>query len=205
MAIVIGVQIGQGREPTAIAVADVERRAVGEHIESHFAVRFLDRLPPRTTYPAVVERLVEIVAGVTTRSGRRPTLNVDATAADPVLELLHGKRLEPVACHFNHGGRRNRIDLREVSIGKGFLVVRLKVLLQTGRLHLATPKSRPPFARSCSPTICASTTTPTTASAPSRWALETTSSPPPGPGGPGGRSGSDLVDRPVTVLVTGHL
>lgn len=133
----VGVQIGQGREPTAIAVAEVERRTAGENVASHFQIHFLDRMPPGTTYPAIVARLVEIVAGVTTRTGSRPTLNVDATAADPVLELLREKQLEPVACHFNHGGRRNRIDLREVVIGKGFLVVRLKVLFQTGRLHLA--------------------------------------------------------------------
>jgi hypothetical protein len=133
----IGVQIGQGREPTAIAVSEVERRTAGDNVASHFQIRFLDRMPPGTSYPSVVERLVEIVTGVTARTGRRPTVNVDATAADPVLDLLREKRLEPVACHFNHGGRRNRIDYREVVIGKGFLVVRLKVLLQTGRLHLA--------------------------------------------------------------------
>jgi hypothetical protein len=133
----IGVQIGQGREPTAIAVAEVERRTAGDNVASHFQIRFLDRMPPGTSYPSVVERLVEIVTGVTTRTGSRPTLNVDATAADPVLDLLREKRLEPVACHFNHGGRRNQIGFREVVIGKGFLVVRLKVLFQTGRLHLA--------------------------------------------------------------------
>lgn len=133
----IGVQIGQGREPTAIAVAEVERRTAGDNVASHFQVRFLDRMPPGTSYPAVVERLVEIVAGVTTRTGRRPTLNVDATAAELVLALLRESRLDLVACHFNHGGRRNEISSREISIGKGFLVVRLKVLFQTGRLHLA--------------------------------------------------------------------
>lgn len=138
MASVVGVQIGQGRDPTAIAVAEVESRSAGEGDEDHFHLRFLNRLPARTAYPAVVERLVEIVAGVITKTGSRPTLNVDATAADPVLELLDKKRLEPVACHFNHGGRRNRIDHRHVSIGKGFLVVRLQVLLQACRLHLPT-------------------------------------------------------------------
>jgi len=136
----IGIRIGQGRDATAIAVTEVERRAAGENVETHFQVRFLDRMPPGTTYPSVVERLAKIVAGVATRTRSTPTLNVDATPAEPVLALLREKRLDPIACHFNHGGRRNQVGFREVSIGKGFLVVRLKVLFQTGRLHL--PRTR---------------------------------------------------------------
>jgi hypothetical protein len=142
MVSVIGVQIGQGRETTAIAVAEAERRAVGDKAENHFLVRHLGRLPSGTPYPAIVQRLTAVAAGVRAKAGARPRLCVDATGVMPVLDLLSEEGLEPVACHFNHGGRRNEVAWREISIGKGFLVTRMKVLLQACRLHLPrTPEA----------------------------------------------------------------
>ncbi len=91
MGVVIGVDIGQRVDPTAIAVAEYEDRAPAptparivvtggrmvEHPavypkeEYHFLIRHLERLPLGTPYPRVAERLAEVVDGVRGRAGRR--------------------------------------------------------------------------------------------------------------------------------------
>lgn len=136
MVSVIGVRIGQAHEPTAIAVAEVNRRPAGKRLANHFLVRYLSRLPPGATYPDLVQRLTTIVAGAKAKADATPVLCVDATGVLPVLDLFTEQGLYPIAFHFNHGGRRLEVDRYEIAIGKGFLVIRMKVLFQTGRLHL---------------------------------------------------------------------
>jgi hypothetical protein len=155
--VVIGVDVGQRADPTAIAV--VERQERGE--DDHHVVRFLERLPLGTPYPTVAERLEAVVDGVKGKAERRQvetarwtaggqavtlyeerdiiphvTLYVDATGVgQPVVDLLAVAGVRPIACYFTHGDRRVRTG-HEVSIGKAWLVSRLQALLQTGRLHL---------------------------------------------------------------------
>lgn len=144
---VIGIDIGQKREPTAIAVAEIDYRPPAdparhrEPDESHYVVRHLERLDLGTRYPEVAGRLGEICQGVAGRGRREPVVFADATGlGDPVIEVLRARA--PLAhriwsVHFNHGDRRlEDRDQRIVTLGKAYLVSRLQTLLQGGRLHL---------------------------------------------------------------------
>lgn len=138
MAPLIGIDIGQKRDPTAIAVVETEKREDGYH----FLVRHLERLPLGTPYPAVAERVAEIAASVRRRSRRTPHVFVDATGVgQPVVDLMRkAGTSEVIPTYFTHGDRR--IERRsppgrlEVSLGKAYLVCRLQTLLQCHRLHL---------------------------------------------------------------------
>jgi hypothetical protein len=68
-AVTVGVDIGQRRDPTAIAVVEQERRGS----ETHHIVRHLERLPLGSPYPAVAERIAAVVGACTLRRrGRLP-------------------------------------------------------------------------------------------------------------------------------------
>jgi len=145
---VIGIDIGQKRDPTALAVVEGEYRSgPAASLESHFAVRFLERLPLGTPYPEVAHRLAEICQRVTRRSHHRPRVFVDATGVgQPIVDLLrdstrHTARIWAVT--FTHGDRRttDRKE-RKVTLGKALLVCRLQSLLEGRRLHLpSTPEA----------------------------------------------------------------
>lgn len=132
MDVVIGVDIGQRTDPTAVAVIETANRDG----RSHYVARHLERLPLGTPYPAVVARLQRIVEHVTEQTGVAPRLCVDATGVGtPVVDLLRGAGLFVTPVYFTHGDRRT-IEGGEVRLGKAWLVSRLQVLLQDGRLHL---------------------------------------------------------------------
>jgi hypothetical protein len=132
--VLVGVDVGQRVDPTAIAVAEIERRGR----DDHYLIRHLERLPLGTSYPAVADRVAAVVAGIAARTGRRPSVYVDATGVGkPLVDALttKGMRGAVYGCYFNHGDRRT-VEGREVKIGKGWLVGQLQVLLQSGRIHL---------------------------------------------------------------------
>ena len=159
----IGIDIGQKRDPTAIAVVEREQRqaAEGSKAEEHFLTRHLERLELGTPYPLVAERLKEIIQNVRAlwekgqAQGSSPALlsgvpakvaldvYLDATGVgQPVVDLLTAAGERVIPCYFTHGDRRTR-ERGQVSVGKASLVSRLQLLLQTGRLHLtATAEAR---------------------------------------------------------------
>lgn len=146
MAITIGVDIGQKRDPTAVCVAEGDWRAVDGRTESHFLVRHLERLPLGTPYPQVADRIARITDQVRARTGKSPTVFVDGTGVgQPVVDLLR-ERVHSgavVAVWFTYGDQRTESwegDFLRVSLGKSHMVSRLQVLLGTGRLHL--PRTR---------------------------------------------------------------
>ena len=69
-AVTVGCDIGQKRDPTAIAVVEVEFRVHVDHVglrhrwEDHQLVRHLERLPLGTPYPAVADRVAKVVRDV---------------------------------------------------------------------------------------------------------------------------------------------
>lgn len=153
--VIIGADVGQRVDPTAICVADLEQRKTTETVPAgslygatlletrtrsvdHYVVRWLDRLPLGTAYPDVAERLRDICAAVHRRTGDTPTLYVDATGVGQgLVDMLKKAGIEARirGCYFNHGDRRTQ-EGGEVRIGKAWLVGQLQVLLQSGRLHL---------------------------------------------------------------------
>lgn len=139
----IGVDIGQKHDPTAIAVVEAERRKREEGGSAwHYLVRHLERLPLGTSYPEVGRRVAAVVTEVVAKTGSEPILYVDATGVGtPVVDALRGPgvRAKLVAVYFTHGDRRLE-DGSQISLGKGWLVSRLQVLLQSELVHL--PRTR---------------------------------------------------------------
>ena len=149
-AVMIGIDVGQQVDPTAIAVCEVEPRNGPRGWEDHYLGRHLERLPLGTPYPAVADRLAAIIGNVRAhvfdqarRSVGQPTPSlrmdvfIDATGVGkPVADVLSGAGLDVIPVYFTHGDRRT-VEDRQITLGKAWLVSRLKTLLQTGRLHLA--------------------------------------------------------------------
>lgn len=154
----IGADLGQKHDPTAIVVCEATTRPTGrmrrgarysdgsfdEHPETEnvFEARHLERLPLGTSYLDVAARIAEVARGVLARGGPvYATLIVDATnngsTADDLRQRLRGVPVRMTAAVFTYGGKLNgRIGAREVTVGKAFLVNRLQVLIETGRLRL---------------------------------------------------------------------
>lgn len=169
----VGVDVGQKRDPTAIAVVEVDSRPTGETVDrvgpsagwvvrdalgnerwervgidaykepvtvSHYKVRMLERLPLGTPYPAVACRVAEVLAGIQAAHPEASTrLWVDATGVGlPVFELIRREAAEAwaMAVFFTYGMKRARADDGTYTVGKAWLVSRLQVLLQEGRIHL---------------------------------------------------------------------
>jgi hypothetical protein len=136
-AVTVGVDIGQRRDPTAIAVVEQEHRGS----ETHHMARHLERLPLGSPYPLVAERVAAVVRGVhTATSGEAPTLYVDATGVGtPIVDILRaasvGDLAQLVAVYSTHGDRR-KVERGEVKLGKAWLVSRMQALLQSSLLHL---------------------------------------------------------------------
>lgn len=141
----IGIDIGQKHDPTAICVAELVYRKPDDpertRREAHFMVRHLERLPLRTPYPEIARRLGEICQRVAEQSGGRPDIYVDATGVGtPVVDILKSSSRDMRfvwAVYFTHGDQRlEKREERKVSLGKAFLVSRVQALLQCRQLHL---------------------------------------------------------------------
>lgn len=136
----VGADIGQKQDYTAIVVTEEERRAE----LPHYVVRSLERLPLGTSYPRVVDRVEEIMATLETRAKprlgpRRFTVEliVDVTGIGlAIADMLRERDLTPKMATFTGSDKLTVHPQGAVSVGKGWMVGRLQVLLQGGRLHL---------------------------------------------------------------------
>ncbi len=122
--IVIGADLGQAQDPTAIVVAEVHPP------EIH--VRHLERLPLGTPYPRVVERIGDLVDKL---SGA--ALVVDATGVGrAVLDQMREVVLNPVAVTIT-GGRFTSYDGTMWRVPKKALLRPLVASTEEGRLKVA--------------------------------------------------------------------
>lgn len=136
----VGCDIGQKRDPSAITVVESQQR----DDVTHYMVRRVERMPLGTSYPLVADRIAEIVSGLRQRSQalERRHQNfaievvIDATGIGlAVGDLLRERGIYPVSVLFTSGDKR--LDRHgQVSIGKGWMIGRIQVLLQAGRIHL---------------------------------------------------------------------
>jgi hypothetical protein len=139
MEVVMGVAPRQRREPSGLCVVEIDRRRnESGQKEDHYVVRYLERLPPGTSFPAMAQRFGEVAAAVSQRTGSRPVIYVDATGfgqpfIDEVKRAGSYTRIRPV--FFTHGDRRIE-EGGEVRLGKCWLVTQVQMLLQTHQLHL---------------------------------------------------------------------
>lgn len=161
---VVGLDIGQRRDPTALAITEAVETRMGTvvHVgheppwgtcetcypetEDVFYVRDIGRLQLGTKYPAVAERVAEVIGSLNARSVT-PYLLVDVTGVGrPVFDILAGSLASldvyPSAVTFT-GGRmlRGNLGSPELSLPKELLVSRLQALLQT--LRIKGPDTEP--------------------------------------------------------------
>jgi hypothetical protein len=140
----VGVDLGQSRDFTAIAVVERQELA-GEFDPATYTcprttalrLRFLERVELGTTYPDVVERVVQV-----TRSrdlAGRCHLVVDGTGVGrPVVDLLRqAKPGCPIMPAVITSGQRETQSDGYYGIPKRDLMVGLQVLLQRGELQIA--------------------------------------------------------------------
>lgn len=152
MGTLIGVDIGQEHERSAICVVETEDRETQGRSSEHFLVRLLERLPPGTKNVQLGQRLKVILGGISGLGKPRPTIHLNATGFGwPVVKLIKEQidymgTVTPV--FFNHGDRateEGRGSLSVLNVGKAFLVSNLKCLLETAQIHLPrTPDAEIP-------------------------------------------------------------
>lgn len=137
----VGADIGKKTDPTAIIVTEEQDRGGVDHYVS----RLVERLRIGTPYPAVADRIVEIVRNLEARSEARAWTDndfrietwIDATGVGlPIVDLVREQGVNARAAIFTGSDKLTEHPDDVVSIGKAFMIGRLQVLLQADRLHL---------------------------------------------------------------------
>jgi hypothetical protein len=129
---VVGLDLGQVQDYSAVAVV---QRLAGR--ESAVHVPHLERFPLGTRYPDIVSRMAQLLATPPLRG--QASLVVDATGVGTaVIDLLSQANLSPIAMTITGGDKIHREAKNRYSIPKRELVGCLQVLLQTGRLKIAS-------------------------------------------------------------------
>lgn len=104
---VIGIDVGQKRDPTAICVTETQQLNRGTASDVHYWVRHLERVSLATPYPEIARRIGTVVASVHQRAGQAPQVYVDATdVGAPLLDQLRAQTGSPdkiYAVQFVHG------------------------------------------------------------------------------------------------------
>jgi hypothetical protein len=133
MSALIGIEIGPAS--TAICVVEPERR----DDSIHFLVRHLERLPPSANYIQLGRRYTEVVDRLATKTDLSVHTYINVTHAGAPVVTAFQKRTGAWSLrsvYFNHGAQRIVDEKRNIQLGKGWLVSRLKVLLPSGQIHL---------------------------------------------------------------------
>jgi hypothetical protein len=139
----VGLDLGQSRDFTALAVVEMAESAVydsatsSRRVETTLRLRHVERVPLGTAYPEIVERVADVV-------GTEPLkgccdLIVDATGVGrPVVELLQrrglGCTIRPVLVT---GGQRETNEGGYYGVPKRDLMFGLQVMLQGNALTIA--------------------------------------------------------------------
>lgn len=157
---IIGVDLGQTHDYTAVAVLERHVRPTGRtvgrlqggwelsvkqvpQVEGHYQVRHLERLPLGTPYPQQVKRVHKIHQDISNFPDmkfheRRPRLVVDQTGVGrPVVDMLRQEGLRSLTAVSITGGDSMTREGNEYRVPKRELVSVLQVLLQTDRLGVA--------------------------------------------------------------------
>lgn len=147
--VVVGVDLGQMQDFSALTVVQRVRR---DDTQEHHVARTLERLPLGTSYPNVADRVNDVMKALQERSeeereaggsGFRSDLMIDNTGVGIAFsDLLRERRLRFTPVTIVGGDRAVAREDGVLSVGKGYLISRLQVILQTGRLHLPeTPEA----------------------------------------------------------------
>jgi hypothetical protein len=129
---VVGLDLGQAQDFTALAVV---HRSAGR--DGVVQVPHLERFPLGTSYPTIVGRVAQLLATPPLRE--QASLVVDRTGVGgAVVDLLAEAHLSPVAVTITGGDKVHRDSKTRYSVPKRELVSVLQVLLQTGRMKIAS-------------------------------------------------------------------
>ncbi len=142
----VGLDLGRPGEPTALAVLGRPRLKTSDRPGTRppYDLRHLERFPPGTGYPEVVEAVVRLLQ---TQPLPNAWLLTDYTGVGrAVLELFPDAFQNQVTCHFSAvvltaGGTWSTGPAGGFAIPKTDLVGSLQVLLQTRRLRIASALS----------------------------------------------------------------
>jgi len=141
MMFIIGLDLGQAQDYTAIVVVE-QKRFQYEQKPIEYHVRHLERLKLGTPYPAIVEYVKKLLESPQLRN--KSILVVDRTGVGaPVVDMFKRSGLRPVGITITGGNSVTR-DNSGYHVPKQDLVSNLQVLLQTGRLKVAAelPEAR---------------------------------------------------------------
>ena len=151
--VIIGVDLGQAQDFTAIAGIEVRQRYkpikirpggfeadYGRYVpdgENYCMIRFLERLPLGTPYPDQVRRVETVFRGVEQIQRKAPSLVVDATGCGrPVFDMFKEANLKPKGITI-HGGNNVSTVSGLYNVPKRDLVGVLQVLFQNGRIKIS--------------------------------------------------------------------
>jgi hypothetical protein len=131
---IVGIDLAQARDYTAITVLQREERLIPHRRPEHaYQVRHLERLPLGTPYPAQVARVKELMGQL-----KGAALVVDQTGVGrPVVDMLRAVQLVPTAVTITGGDSVSR-DGYDYRVPKRDLVSVVQVLLQSERLKIAS-------------------------------------------------------------------
>ena len=136
MEFIVGLDLGQAKDYTAIAV--LERYDSAPWIPYNpleYHLRHLERPTLGTTYPAIVQRVAYLLDA--SPLAGCASLVVDATGVGaPVVDLLSTAGLRPIALTIT-GGDAASTDGASWRVPKRQLVSNLQILFQSGRLKIA--------------------------------------------------------------------
>jgi hypothetical protein len=141
----LGLDVGQRRDPSAIAVICRTETTYNERDPVTFAFRrevmlslaYLERIPLGTEYHDVVNRVRSIAQ--TPELAGRCSLAIDATGPGmPVVELARSARMGcDIAPVIITGGERETYSNGAYGVPKRDLITRLQLMLECGELHVS--------------------------------------------------------------------
>lgn len=150
--VAVGVDVGKQRDPATICVVSAEPvRFTGLRWRLHWTIRSLERLELGTTYPAVADRITQVVGRIRDVNTRPPQhVFIDATGVGgAVCDLLSERKTRHTPCVFIAGETRTehfkddsmglvRVgkEVERVTIGKLYAVGRVVGILESERLTM---------------------------------------------------------------------
>ena len=140
---IIGLDLGQASDFTALSVLEREVRATGrkdpfrgEAFDDHYTVIHLERPPLKESYPAIVRQVVATVTHPKILE-QGSELVVDATGVGrPVVDMLREAECAPIPVTITGGQQVNIGEDGFWRVPKRILVSAMAIALQTGRLHV---------------------------------------------------------------------
>lgn len=131
---ILGVDPGKRRDPAAIAVLEVQTKAVGDLLVDWYKVIGLAELDLGLDHVSVVEKVKGVYQNIKVED---PRLVVDATGVgEPVIDMMRREKMNPVPIGITGGEQWNNRPGGGYNVPKKDIAVKLAVTFETGRIKL---------------------------------------------------------------------